>query len=342
MSQHRALWIGGILIVFVRLLLVVGYPFAFGHYDSVNYLQAVHRMIGGGSFVPEPIRPMGLYAFFVYGIYTFLSKASIWIPILQHLLTLVSAGIGFWIVHTLTKRFYPSLITLLLIGLSPRTLLYGQLVLVDSLYTSGVILFFGALLFLLKRPGYFSASLLGLSTSFLILGRGQGILALAFGFLVLIYQRSWRLLPLFAVTALTLPMFYNYSNYKHHGFFGSSVSANHNLFWVASAHLLNFSSAKHSDIKEKLKECVTYSNENAEVIRNWALYGPKCSNDIIAIETSLWPNWKRYNQVCGELAYEAILTHPISFTYKFLRSLPEFFLYKTTLFKTIDLGPFIF
>lgn len=324
------------------------FPFAFAHPDTAQYLDIVVSMLQGGPFIPGVIRVNAAYAFFAFLTLKFLGSGSFSIILVQTLLSVLSCVVGSILVFRTTQSVMLSNITLLLLLLLPRGLVYEHILLGESIFVVLTICFILLTFFFLEYKFWRSLNilLLGIITGFLLLSRGQALIAVLVGLglvasLIIQKKIRWKavitytiffLMPIVLMTHL-----YKAANAKYNDFNGLSAAGNYNLFWITTSRYFDFESSLHADVKNSLKPYIITTNQNYRGGESWGVEGVDSRGNLFPDVDVSHMNWTEINQMLGEIAHEAILTHPMAFLYRTYWNSRDFLWGKTSLFQTADI-----
>lgn len=357
--RYFFLFLSLFLTVFIRVLFLAEFPFAFGHADTSQYLTSVINMIQGAPFIPEVIRPNGTYSLFCYFVFKTFGLNSFHVIFLQSIFGVFNGLICFWLSWKLTRFWYLSIAVLLLVSLRPRGMVYEHILLAESLYEFLSICCCGLLLLFWSSPKMKNVLALSLCCVLLYFLRGQGVvfilasLCFIFALWAKLRQEQKPKLKVFGILIVfSLPLvfsnlYYRDLNKRTNHFSGISISGNYNLFWVASSNFMDFESSTFKDLKDALRPCVLESNQKFYQNLAWALQGGPCSQAFTFVVREFFPkkygtDWDQINAEMGAVALESILTHPIAFGYRFFWNLRDFFLYRRSLWDTTDLNGYFF
>lgn len=342
------------LIVALRLLLIDAFPYGFGHPDTGDYGHPVTRFLQGGPFVPEPIRVMGTYAYFLIAVAMTMGATTFSVMLVQHVMGVVTAYLLGLLMRKLTGSARLGILTMLLVGLLPRGLMYEHIILAETTYLFlTILLALLALHFVRSSPRWIEPAL-GVIAGLMILGRGQGIIAVPLGLLILatpyyhrtlglrFIQRMVRLFCLFFLPILALTLSYVYLNIRGNDFPGLSANAAYSLYTAGVSNLTDYESPKYAASKNILRECVALSNTRFDGRAEWALTEPLCGPAVGQVIAQFHGRWRFIEAELGGLAREAILTHPVAFLYRVAWNLRDFFWGRPGLLKTIDLRDLLF
>jgi 4-amino-4-deoxy-L-arabinose transferase-like glycosyltransferase len=348
--QHIVFLLVLFIGIAVRFQFFREFPYAFGHPDSSEYLRSLLGLIQGKPYVPVLLHVNGTYVYFMYFVLKVFGQSSLNIVLFQSILAIIAAVLGFFIIKKLTSSFFLANIGFLLIILLPRGLFYEHILLSDSIFATLIMFFafFGLLFY--EKPNLKLSFILGLLSSFLVLGRGQGLIAPFLSillFIIVALQRSIGLKRfLILVTVFSLPLViligsYLQTNVKYNHFHGLSASSNYNLFWVATSRFIDFDSVKYKKIKDSLKPFVVKTNKNYDGDESWGVQYLNSSGRPLAGIDFYTNDWQEIDKIMGEIAVESIQTHPLAFIYRTYWNTGDFFWGKTSLYKTIDISPLL-
>ena len=144
--------------ILVRMLFLIDFPFAFGHPDTSQYTIPAARILHGQPFIPDIIRVVGTYVYFVVLSLKLFGPNSLSIIVAQSLLGIMSGILVWKLLIGLARNPILAAIGTLLFLLLPRELFYEHIVLGESLYVF-IILAFCYLSFKLWRRPSWSVSL---------------------------------------------------------------------------------------------------------------------------------------------------------------------------------------
>lgn len=344
-----SLWVLILLVgIGIRYQLFKDFPFAFGHPDTAQYLDATVAMLKGGAFVPGIIRVNATYALFAFFILTSLGSGSFSVILVQTFLSVVAAVLASGSIYQMTKSWVLATLGLLILLLLPRGLIYEHLLLTDGLYASLTISFMVLVFLFLEKKSWRPASvfILGLVTGLLMLSRGQALVAVVVG-LGLIGGMTWeKKIPwkqaicftfLFFIPILVMTNAYRLANKHSNNFNGLSAAGNYNLFWITTSRYLDFDSPVHADVKNSIKPYVITTNEHYTGEDSWGVEGVDARGNLFPNVDVSQLSWTEINGLLGEIAHEAIRTHPLAFMYRTFWNIRDLLWYKQTLFETIDI-----
>ncbi len=320
------LWGAALLLVLPRALMLVAYPFAFGHPDSIKYLGPAVALLEGRGLVPHPVSVSGTYLAFLTPILA-ATGSSFWVICAQHAVGIAGAVAAGVLLYRMTATLLPAWVAMIAVGLLPSTLIYEHMLLPDTLYACLWIFWLLAASYFLKSRSLAVAAALGFISAACLMARGQGLLAplLSVGLLALV---AWRreLTPRRLALALSLLLIpsalaagvYRRSNIRHNQLSALSISGSFNLFWVATGNLLAFDSARFTEIKKMVEPAARDANGRFHGNASWGLSGESWEKAIRDVETHFNGNWGELDRTLTSAGVEAILSHPIAFTYRVL------------------------
>lgn len=334
--------------IYTRYIFFKDFPFAFGHPDTAQYLNTTVNMLNGGVFVPGVIRVNATYAFFALWILKYIGSGSFSIILVQTLLAVVASVLGSSIIFRITKSWLLTDVGLFILLLLPRGFVYEHILLTDGLYASLTIFFMTLVVLFMDREKWRPVTILALSlvTTLLVLSRGQALVAVFIGLsliggMLLEKKIHWKqaicFILLFLIPLLLMTNAYRLANKHQNAFNGLSAAGNYNLFWITTSRYLDFDSPLHAGIKNSIKPYVVSTNEHYSNQESWGVEGVDSKGNLFPGVDVSQLNWTQINQMLGEIAHEAIRTHPLAFIYRTFWNIGDLLWYKRTLFETIDI-----
>ena len=336
----------------IRIFFLKDYPYPFSHPDTGQYTNGVIEMLNGGPFKPCIIKVSGTYSFFIFYILNIFGLNTINVIIIQTLLGLLTGIFSFLIIRNITKSYWISLVGLLLVTILPRGLLYEHVMLADSLYVFLLIFYFWLVTLILSKPSWYLAIILGLTSSLLILARGQGSISVLIGLLVIILLKinikiKVLLLILFLLT-ISIPYFiYKQENIKYNNLPSLSIAGGYNMFWISTFRFIDFDSQINTDIKSIMKPYVEISNSYYSKLysqgddeESWGATNISTNLDS-TFYSHYGDNWGLINQKFSEISLESIKSHPMAYIYRNYWNLRYYFFYNKNLDDTVDIKQFL-